>query len=151
MNFAWLRKLLRHGYSPNRPRSTDRSDAHLQLGRRGERLAARYLRRRHHRILARNYDIPAGEIDLICAENETLVFVEVKTRSSDQAQDLADAVRFTQWQRIERAARCFLGHPASTDRPVRFDLITVLWPEHGKPVIEHYRDVHQPTWRGIRR
>ena len=45
------------------------------LGRRGERVAARFLKRRGYRILHRNWRCPSGEIDLVCADGATLVFV----------------------------------------------------------------------------
>ncbi|MEK7756799.1 MAG: YraN family protein, partial [Planctomycetota bacterium] len=56
------------------------------MGRQGERAAARYLRRRCYRILARNYRCFAGEIDLIASQAATIVFVEVKTRQPDEGQ-----------------------------------------------------------------
>ncbi|RME36434.1 MAG: YraN family protein [Planctomycetota bacterium] len=131
---------------PREPPADVPSDAHLRLGRRGERRAARYLKRKGYRILARGYETHAGQIDLICADGATLVFVEVKTRTSDAHQDPAETVRCVQWERIERAARAFLAHPAAVGRPVRFDLVTVLWPTDGRPVIEHHENVHHAAW-----
>ncbi len=136
MNFASIRRYL-HGLSWLR-----RADNPSQsLGRRGERAAARYVRRRRHRVLARNYASPAGEIDLIFAEGETIVFVEVKTRTSENAEDPACAVRPRQWARIEQAARYFLMEHAAQHRPCRFDLITIVWPHRGAQRIEHFEDV----------
>ena len=86
----------------------------------------------------RNYRCAAGEIDLICSDHDTIVFVEVKCRTSDHAQDLQEALRIPQMRRIENAARYFLMEPC------RFDVVTVLWPHHGAPQIEHFQDVFQP-------
>lgn len=114
------------------------------MGRRGERAAARFLKRRHHHILVRNYRCVAGEIDLICSHGDTIVFVEVKTRTSDTAEDPQEALRKRQWTRIENAARYFLMHRRAQDRPCRFDVITVVWPIRGSPRIEHFPDAFQP-------
>jgi putative endonuclease len=111
---------------------------------RGERVAARYLRRHHHRLLVRNYHCVAGEIDLVCTHGDTIVFVEVKTRTSEDAEDVQDALRSSQWRRIEQAARYFLMQHSAQNQPCRFDLITVLWPPGQSPKIEHFQNVHHP-------
>ncbi|MEK7732252.1 MAG: YraN family protein [Planctomycetota bacterium] len=114
------------------------------MGRQGERAAARYLRRRRYRILARNYRCVAGEIDLIASQAATIVFVEVKTRQPDEGQDDRLPVRGEQQGRITRAARYFLMHPAAADRPYRFDVISVAFSSRRKPQIEHFEDAFQP-------
>lgn len=138
MNFAFIRERLRKLGWP-----VPRRDPRLVLGLRGERAAARYLRRRHYRVLVHNYQCVAGEIDLICSDGDTIVFVEVKTRSSDMAEDPLEATRKTQWKRIESAARYFLLQRSVQDRPCRFDLVTVVWPPRGAPDIEHFVDAFQ--------
>jgi len=92
----------------------------------------------------RNYRCAAGEIDLVCRDADTLVFVEVKTRSSDAAQVLDEAVHPTQWRRLQNAARYFVQQRGANNQPCRFDLVTVLWRPSCKPDIEHFKDVH-PT------
>ncbi len=114
------------------------------LGIRGERAAVRYLKRQHHRIIARNYRCPLGEFDVITSDGDTIVFVEVKTRSSDEAADLHEAVRPGKWRRVLRTARYYLAERPTVDRPCRFDLVTVMWPRHGPPRIEHFVDAFQP-------
>ena len=122
------------------------SDAHLRLGSRGEKLAARHLRRLGYKILARRYDCPAGEIDLIAADGRTLVFVEVKTRTeSDGPTDPTYGIRTPQQQRITRAAQYFLREMQVKTRPCRFDIVTVTWRAAGKPTVEHFPDAFQLT------
>jgi putative endonuclease len=128
--------------SPDRPREAD----HIRLGRLGELEAARFLRRRGHRILARHFTGADGEIDLIASYGALILFVEVKTRTDDAAADPADAAREPQWERIARSARTFLSHPAAEGRPWRFDLVTVLWAGDGRPRIEQLQDIHRPRW-----
>ena len=114
------------------------------LGRRGERLAARFLRRRRYRILARNYRCHAGEIDLIASQDAMIVFVEVKTRQPNECPEDQLPVRHEQRGRIGRAARYFMTHPAAADRPYRFDVISVNFSSRGKPQIEHHEDAFAP-------
>ena len=114
------------------------------FGAKGEREAARTLRRRGHRVMVRNYRCPAGEIDLITTDRGQLVFVEVKTRTSDAAQDPLDTVSPAKWRRIERAARYYRLQHVRGDPPSRFDLVTVIWPEAGKPQVEHTVSAYEP-------
>ena len=139
MNFEFIKTRLPNLHWPARRRSHK-----LLLGRRGERAAARYLKRHHHRTLVRNFRCVAGEIDLICSHGDTIVFVEVKTRSSNVAEEPQEALRQTQWKRIENAARYFLMQRSVQDRPCRFDVVTVVWPPRGSPQIEHFQDAFQP-------
>jgi len=115
------------------------------LGRKGERAAARYLRRHRYRILARNYRCAAGEIDLIASQAATIVFVEVKTRQPAEGPSDRLPVHTEQLGRIGRAARYFMMHPAAADRPYRFDVISVAFSSRGKPHFEHFEDAFQPS------
>ncbi len=139
MNYGFIRKKLRNLSWP-----APRRDQTLLLGRRGERAAARYLKHQHFHVLVRNFHCVAGEVDLICSLGDTLFFVEVKTRTSDDAEDIQDALREAQRRRIENAARYFLMRRSSRDRPCRFDVVTVVWPARGSPRIEHFPDAFQP-------
>lgn len=139
MSFASIRKKLLSLCSPPQAR-----DPRHRLGARGERAAARHLRKLRYRIVARNYRCESGEIDLICTDDDTIVFVEVKTRSSDDAQDPREAIRPSQWRRVHSAARYFLMERSAQNQPCRFDVVTVVWPARGSPQIEHFPDAFQP-------
>lgn len=147
MNFASVRRRLRNLSWPFR-RSD--GDARQVLGSRGERAAARFLRRRRHRIIARNYDCPSGEIDLITTQGETIVFIEVKARSDEQGKDADQTVGRVQRERIVRAAQYFLRRAQSESRPSRFDVVTVYFPSDGKPKIEHFENAFQPKGKPLR-
>lgn len=138
MSSAFLRRIFRSLSWP-----VHRRDDRSELGRRGERAAGRHLRRKRYRILTRNYRCAAGEIDLICSQGDTIVFVEVKTRAGDEKQEPQEAVRRKQWRRIGNAARYFLMQRGVYDRPCRFDVVTVVWPPHDAPHIEHFPDAFQ--------
>ena len=77
----WQSFAARLGCSPGRNIPT-----HLQLGRKGEQLAAAYLKRQQFRVLARNFVTPVGEVDLVAESHDRSirVVVEVKSRSASR-------------------------------------------------------------------
>ena len=109
------------------------------VGRRGERLAARYLRRRGYRILKRNFTIGRDEADLIALDPDgrTIVIVEVKTRTGDF---LAPEVRINRQKqyRLARLATKLGRLRKYADRPMRIDAVAIYWPVGGDPEIRHY-------------
>jgi len=142
VSFAFVKRSLKGLSWPFRLSSWN-----VALGSRGERLAVRYLKRHHHKIIARNYRTQVGEIDVITLDGDTIVFVEVKTRSDSQAQDPIETVAPWKWTRVEHAARYFLLQRQQRDHAYRFDLVTVVWPPGGLPVLEHFVDAYQPRRR----
>jgi putative endonuclease len=110
------------------------------LGRRGEDVAARHLKRRGYKILGRHVCLPSGELDLVALDGDTVVFVEVKTRESDQHGDPSDAVTPAKQRRLTRLAVTFLKRYGLHDRPARFDVVAVTWPPGEKPRIEHFKN-----------
>lgn len=99
---------------------------HLELGREGEVLAARLLTGKGYRILARNYRTAGGEVDLVCQDGDTLVFVEVKTRSAGSLGRPDQAVTRVKRGRLVRAAAAFLSEHDGWERPCRFDVVAVV-------------------------
>ena len=99
------------------------------LGRRGEKLAEKFLRRHGCKILRRNFRAKGGgEVDLVLRDkvDDTLVFAEVKTRTGDEAGRPADAVDRAKEELIARGARAWLK---LLDRPevnFRFDIVEVV-------------------------
>jgi putative endonuclease len=116
------------------------------LGDRGERASARYLRRQGFRILSRQSSGRLGEIDLIAEDGETIVFVEVKTRSSASAGEPVEAVTLGKQKQLTRLALAWLKRRGLLERRARFDVIAVLWPEGARePEITHYRNAFEPV------
>ncbi|MEP0846105.1 MAG: YraN family protein [Phycisphaerae bacterium] len=122
------------------------ADPRSARGLHGERLAERYLRRRKLKLVARRFHTPAGELDLVCLDGEVLVFVEVKSLSSRALQDPHERVSSQKQQRLCRAARAFLAQKRWSDRPCRFDVVSVLLSVSGEPQIEHFPDAFAPRW-----
>ena len=114
--------------------------AHLLLGRLGERLAARHLRRHGFKVLYRNFRPPhGGEIDLVCREKKTLVFVEVKTRAPGGPGRPADAVDPAKEEALVRGTQAWLRLLRDPAIPVRLDIVEVIIGP-GRPVITLTRD-----------
>ena len=114
------------------------------LGRRGEDIAHRFLQRAGIIIVARNYRMAsgAGEIDLIGWEDETLVFVEVKSRQTDQYGAPDRAIGPHKQSSLLRAAREYARHAEVSWDQVRFDVVNIVFTT--PPSVTHFRDVWLP-------
>ena len=96
------------------------------MGRRGEKLAERELHRNGFKVLYRNYRAPGGgEVDLVCRDGETLVFVEVKTRTSEAFGTPAEAVTPDKQRLIARGALSWLKLLGRPKLLYRFDIVEV--------------------------
>jgi putative endonuclease len=116
-----------------------------RLGRWGERRCERYLRNKGLRTLARNYACKVGELDLVMvAPDRTLVFVEVRTRADERFGPAEATVNSAKRARVARAARRFLAVHKIEDRPLRFDVVTLILGRQGPPQIRHYERAFVP-------
>ena len=120
------------------------------LGDKGELCAERFLLRQGLVVVDRSYQNSIGEIDLIAVDDRTVVFVEVKTRTTDSAGAPEEAVDDTKQEKIVRTATSYLKHHDLLNCRSRFDVIAVTWPPtHREPSIKHFRDafsVPENTW-----
>src|SRR5580765_6786964 len=115
-------------------------------GRLGERLAAVFLERNGYRLVAANFKVPVGrnsqgaqvtgEIDLIALDGETLCFVEVKTRRSEEFAPVLASVDLRKQRQITRTARIYRRIFGVSDIKHRFDVVTVLMQEGERPKID---------------
>ena len=120
----------------SRWRSSSKS-GHLRRGVRGEKLACRYLRRSGYKILLRNFrGRSGGEIDVVCRDNGTLVFVEVKTRAREDFGRPVAAVDRQKQKRISRGALAWLRMLDNPDILFRFDVVEVIMTDGRKPRLE---------------
>ncbi|MCA9225649.1 MAG: YraN family protein [Planctomycetales bacterium] len=121
----------------------------LTLGQRGEMAAARYLRRLGYKIIARGQRSRGGELDIIAVDGRTVVFVEVKTRTSDVAGQPLDAITADKQRRLTRAALTYMKRHDLLECSCRFDVVSVVWPERAKrPEIEHLKHAFEAVGRG---
>ena len=128
-------------FSRWRNASSSSMDPRHRLGQRGERLAAKFLRRNRYRILYRNFRPKhGGEVDLVCRDrdDDSLAFIEVKTRSSDELARPADAVTREKEELICRGARAWLRMLDRPEVPFRFDILEVVIDANG-PRFNHIK------------
>lgn len=118
----------------------DHQDGRRRLGRWGEDEAARHLARQGYAIVERGYRGLRGEIDIIARDGETLVFVEVKTRTDEDFGPPEEAVTPAKQTQVRRIARAFLAERGLGSPFCRFDVIAVETGDGGKPVLRHLVD-----------
>src|SRR3954465_13152887 len=110
-------------------------------GEMGEKLAARYLRKHRYKILYRNFrGRTGGEIDLVCRDGDTLVFVEVKTRTREDFGRPLDAVDRDKRKRISRGGLAWLRLLGDPDILFRFDVVEVIIAEGADPRLQLVRN-----------
>jgi putative endonuclease len=115
-------------------------------GKSGEEKAAVFLRLKGYRVLATNYRVPQGEIDLIVSRGGVLVFVEVKSRRGKAQGTPLEAVTPHKVKRLAAAAAIYLSTQPEEQRACRFDVVT-LGPEKnllGLPKIRHFENAFSP-------
>ena len=119
------------------------------LGDRGEDAAAKYLKHEGYHILARGLDSPLGELDIVAVDGRTVVFVEVKTRRSDDAGRPSDAIDQRKEQRMTQAALAYLKSNRLLNYSSRFDVVAITWPDDARqPAIEHFKNAFSPVGTG---
>lgn len=108
------------------------------LGAEFERRAAAYLERRGLRVVEKNYVCRRGELDLVCDDGGTLVFVEVRARADGRFGAPEETVRRLKRRRLVLAARHYLMVRRVEDRPCRFDVVAIEGTD-----IRYYPDAFQ--------
>ena len=97
-----------------------------EIGKKGESIAVRYLKKQGYKIVDQNYRSKAGEIDIIARDKKTLVFVEVKTRRSRSFGSPKWAVTPKKQKAISMAALYYLKMTNQTGANARFDVVSIL-------------------------
>ncbi len=110
------------------------------VGRYGEQLAVERLVAAGLTVIERNWRCADGELDIVASEGDTLVFVEVKTRSSIAYGDPAEAVRPVKAARVRRlAVRWLVEHPDPYWPQLRFDVVAIVRRGADGPTVRHMR------------
>ena len=109
-----------------------------ELGKRGEEAATCFLERREYEILDRNWKCIAGEADIVALQDDTLCFIEVKTRKDAQKGFPSEAVDTRKRSRYERIAACYLKDHDYADVRVRFDIIAILVLGEDRAFLRHH-------------
>lgn len=123
---------------------------HLRLGQEGEDWATQFLNGIGFAILGRNWRFKQLELDIIAREKDTIVFVEVKTRTTNLHGEPSSAVTQKKQSKLARAAQTWISVNDCWQHPCRFDIICLV----GSPSdfhVEHYRNAFDfPQTMGCR-
>ncbi len=117
-----------------------------KLGETGENIAAKYLKKNGYSIIERNVKLGRYEVDIIAQQDDTIVFVEVKARRKAGIADPEDNVHATKRQHLRRAARIYMADKKRLEKHepedvyYRFDVVSVLVPDEGKPVVTLFQN-----------
>lgn len=114
----------------------------MRFGEQAEAAAALFLEGHGYKIVERNYRTRWAEVDLIATHEERLVFIEVKARHSIRYGLPAEAVGLSKQKKIISAALHYLREKRITDKPIRFDVVTMLF-ENGHYQIQLIPDAFQ--------
>lgn len=96
------------------------------MGRRGEKIALTFLKKRGYHILDTNFRCRLGELDIVAEENGQIVFIEVKTRQSFDFGLPEDSLNYPKRQRLSRLALFYLTRYNLQKYPCRFDVVAIL-------------------------
>jgi len=107
------------------------------IGKIGEDLAAKLLVEKGYLILERNYRFGHGEIDIIAMHNETLVFVEVKTRKNLEYGEPEYAITKNKQRQVRKMAELYLFDKDITDTDCRIDVVAILLKKKDEHYINH--------------
>ncbi len=121
------------------PPAAEPTTHHQALGRYGEDVAARHLTGAGMVVLDRNWRGPAGELDLVLRDGDTLVVCEVKTRTSDRCGSPHEAVDARKLTRLRRLAAQWIEASGVRPADVRIDLVAVHRPRRGAAQVDHVR------------
>lgn len=115
------------------------------LGRWSEKRCERFLRAKGLKTLARNYRCDRGELDLVMVDTDgSIVFVEVRSRAREGLVSPEATVTPAKRAHVSGTARHFLAAHRIEDRPLRFDVMTLILGPSGPPQIEHFPGAFVP-------
>ena len=120
---------------------------HNQLGEEGEKIAVNYLKSRGYLIYHTNWRMGHLEVDIIAEDHGELVFIEVKTRSSDKYGDPEYAVEYKKEKDIIRIASVYLEN-LHLEIPARFDIIAIIIGDK-KSNVTHFEDAFSAMTLGM--
>jgi putative endonuclease len=111
-------------------------------GRQGEQVADEFLRTQGYVIIARNYRVSFGEIDVIAQDRQMLVFVEVRTHTGEAFGDPLASVNLRKQRQIAKAALHYLARNGLMEREARFDVVGIRW-ENEQARITHVKNAFE--------
>jgi putative endonuclease len=114
---------------------------HLETGKIGEKLATDFLKKKGYKIIQQNYKTKYAEIDLVARQKETLVFVEVRTKTNEAFGSPEETLNYQKLNKVLQNSRAYAAF-TNWQGPCRIDAICVILGEDNKPQrIDHYENI----------
>ncbi|ADL13162.1 YraN family protein [Acetohalobium arabaticum] len=111
-----------------------------KLGQLGEELAAEYLKELGYSIINRNYSCRIGELDIIAAKDNYLVFVEVKTKQNFKFGTPREEVNYHKQQKLQQVAQYYISQHPKKEANYRFDVIGILYQSEDDYQVSHIKN-----------
>jgi putative endonuclease len=105
-----------------------------ELGKKGEAVAVRFLKKEGYRIIEKNYICKMGEMDIIAREKDTLAFIEVKTRTTTEFGPPQLAVNSSKQRKLSKVALNYLKEKRLEEVKARFDVVAILLCQKGEAI-----------------
>ena len=118
----------------------------IAFGKTGEDLAVRELTSRGYAVLARRYRSRHGEIDIVCNDHGTIVFVEVRARATGDFGPAAESVTRAKMRKVTAMAVDYLARHRLTNRPCRFDVVAIDDALGTQPRVTIYPNAYDAVW-----
>lgn len=112
------------------------SKERISLGKKGEELALKYLKRHKYKIIEQNYKSRFGEIDIIAKDEDVLAFIEVKTRKSTEFGSPQESVDIRKQRQLAKAALEYISKRKIRNTNCRFDVVGIICLPDQEPKIE---------------
>jgi len=103
----------------------------------GENIASKFVENKGYCIIARNYRVKSGEVDIIAMDSNVLVFIEVKTRKNSEFSFARESVNYKKQSRIKNVARSYIAENFLIYDHIRFDIIEIYT---DKKHIQHFEN-----------
>jgi putative endonuclease len=111
-------------------------EGHLETGKKGEKIAQSFLRKKGYKIVTTNYRCALGEIDIIAKDKQCLVFIEVKTRSNESFGSPKLAITYKKQNQLIKVALSYLKQKRLYQPECRFDVLVITFRQEGENNIE---------------
>ncbi len=111
-----------------------------KLGKEGEEIALRYLKKKKYKIIKKGFRLLKGEIDIIAYDQKTLVFIEVKTRKNFDYGHPEESVTYLKQKQIKKIASGFMSMNNLTNVECRFDVISIMPEKPGSYKLCHIKN-----------
>jgi len=122
-------------------------DYKRRLGQRGEDIAAAHLQQQGYEVLARNWRCPAGELDVVAREGQTLAFVEVRTRRGDRFGTPEQSITPAKQAKLVELAQTYLQEKDLTDENWRIDVVAVEMDRRGR--VKRLNLIRNAVWGSV--